>query len=87
MSKKRFQDCNWLERLWRYRFYLSVVFIYLWRQYVIPLKVVEVPDNTYYRPKGKNLWELLIGDAQIKMNWVVEFDSVEHLIKYIKDEQ
>lgn len=25
----------------------------------------------YYKPKGRELWKILIGNAQIKMNWVI----------------
>lgn len=78
---KRFQDSNWLVKLWRYRFYLAIPFIYFWRQYIISLKVVEVPDNTYYKPKGKNLWRLLIGDAQIKMKYYYTDEEVKQMIK------
>jgi len=78
-KEKRFQECNGLEKLWRYRWYLPIPFQWLWKRYVKPLKITEtefdeekgyiVETNNVAYPKGKLLWSLLVGQAQGKMRW------------------
>ena len=62
MATKRFQECNWYEKLWRYRFYLAIPFKWIWFK------------NPYM--SGKNLWKLLIGEAQANMNWTYTMEEV-----------
>ncbi len=94
MSDKRFQECNWLEKVWRYRFYFFIPFKYIWYQYIKPFKVCkdEVVDGKLIHTKefdiekGKNLWRLLIGIAQSDMNWTYTHEEVmKRMGKYFKD--
>jgi hypothetical protein len=96
MSKKRFQECGWLEKVWRYRFYIPIPFIYVWMAYIQPMVVTETelneesgyiePTGGYYNPKGKNLWRILVGTAQGKMNWTITMEEMkEHMDEYIKE--
>jgi len=74
---KRFQECNWLEKVWRYRWYLPIPFQWLWFTRIKPFKVGkdEVVDgelvhtDDYDTVNGKLLWSLLVGSAQIEMRW------------------
>ena len=77
--KKRFQECNWLEKVWRYRFYIPIPFQWVYFMYIKPFVVRETALNEetggiectgeVYHPKGQNLWGLLKGSAQSKMLW------------------
>ena len=84
MCEKRFQECNWLVKLWRYRFYLPIPFKYFYYSYIKPFKVcrdefvdgeITHTDN-FDVMKGKNLWSLLIGSAQGPMRWYYTSDEV-----------
>ena len=91
MKNKRFQECNWVEKLWRYRYYMSIPFKLVWFVCIKPfiIKGTELNDESgfvedtgeIYNPKGKELWGILIGDAQIKMNWVWTSEEVFGRIK------
>lgn len=83
---KRFQECNWLVKLWRYRWYILIPFKYIWFMYLKPLIVMETYKNDktnviedtgkVYNPRGKELWGILKGLAQSKMNWYYTSDEV-----------
>lgn len=99
---KRFQDCNWLVKIWRYRFYIPIPFKWLWFQNVKPFYVTndETLQDEAIRgvsfktiinniiilltPKSKRkdsivkcqLWSLLIGIAQQKMEWYYTWEEV-----------
>ena len=91
MKNKRFQECNWVEKLWRYRWYLLIPFQYIWYSYIKPMRVPETAYDDELcmttttgeedLPKVKELWCILIGDSQIKMNWVWTSDEVFSRIK------
>ncbi len=81
---KRFQECSFLEKLWRYRWYLSIPFLYAFHQFFKPLKVYEdqfvddkiVRTNNYEVIKGDELWKILVGVIQGKMNWYYTSEEV-----------
>lgn len=83
---KRFQECNWLVKLWRYRFYTPIPFKYIWFMYIKSFVVRETALNEdkghiedtgeVWKPKGNNLFRILKGDAQIKMNWTYTTEEV-----------
>jgi len=83
---KRFQECNWLVKLWRYRWYILIPFKYIWFMYLKPLIVMETYKNDktnviedtgkVYNPRGKELWGILESLAQSKMNWYYTSDEV-----------
>jgi hypothetical protein len=88
---KRFQECNRLGKMWRYRFYIPIPFKYLWFMYIKSLVVRETALNVekehiedtgeIYNPTGKNLWRLLIGSAQCDMNWTYTQEEVMGKLK------
>ena len=41
MNMKRFQECNCLVKLWRYRHYLYIPFKWVWYKYVKPFNVTD----------------------------------------------
>jgi hypothetical protein len=70
MKSKRFQECNKLIQLWRYRWYLCIPFWFI--------------GNIYTKKNWKNrnlVWKILIGEAQSKMNWVYTSEEVFSKIK------
>ncbi len=87
---KRFQECNLFEKIWRYRFYVELPFLYLFYQKFKPFKVyidqcngneVNKTDN-YEIIRGNVLWKNLIGLAQIKMNWTYTAEEVFEKLKF-----
>ena len=93
---KRFQECNKIGKLWRYRWYLQIPFKWVWATYVKPLRVykdeftedgfINHTDN-YDIMTGKNLWSLLIGDAQFKMMWYHTHEEVMDNFKNYKNDR
>jgi len=86
--KKRYQDCTPIIKIWRMRYYLEVPLLWLWHQ-IKPLKVyIDEKPGEYETVFGKNLWRLLVGNAQFKMNWYYTMDEVMGRLKNIdsKDE-
>lgn len=69
MGVKRFQDCNRLVKIWRFRHYIPVPFKWFWFQYVRSFVVIGGKTSEVCRVKGSILWKLLIGIAQAKMSW------------------
>lgn len=93
-TKKRFQECNKLEKLWRYRFYLYIPFKYVYHVLLSNFKVYidKINDkgkieniNEYKIYKGKNLWKLLVGIAQTDMNWYYTMEEVQENLKKLKE--
>lgn len=97
MTEKRFQECNWLEKLWRYRWYLLIPFQYVWYMYIKPFIVRETDLNEssgyiedtgeVWNPRGKNLWRLLIGMAQSKMKWYYTSEEVLGKFKFNEEDK
>lgn len=84
-SGKRFQECNKLEKLWRYRYYLYIPFLFLYHTLIKKLvihidkfengKIVPTGEVSYIT--GNILWSILIGDAQHKMKWYYEYYEIK----------
>jgi hypothetical protein len=69
---KRFQECNKIEKLWRYRWYLLLPFVWLRIKFSILIsKNVEDLNMT-----NKNIWKLSKGLMQSKMKWYYTMDEV-----------
>lgn len=89
-NMKRFQECNKIVKIFRYRHYLYIPFRWIWLTYKNPLRVyIDESDNDklihtdkYYEPSGKNLWRLLIGMAQSDMKW---YHTQEEVFKKFED--
>jgi len=78
---KRFQECNWLQKMWRYRYYLYIPFKWTYYQ-MVGLKVRRHEDPTQYDvSRGKQLWRLLKGSAQCDMNFVHTTEEVMEMLK------
>ena len=81
---KRFQECNRIVKIWRYRWYLLIPFKYIWFNYITPFKIGKdeivdgkcVHTDEFYVEKGKNLWRILIGLAQGNMKWYYTSEEV-----------
>ena len=81
---KRFQECNRLVKVLRYRWYILIPFEWLWFRFIKPMKVWEddwsgeTLDDTgkYSTPDGKTIWKILLGTAQGRMRWFYTHDEV-----------
>lgn len=81
---KRFQECNKLEKIWRYRWYFAAPFVFIY-DYIKGLKIYEdkwidnkiVHTPKYNYPNTKLLWKLTIGKMQSKMKWYYTGDEVK----------
>ena len=62
---KRFQECNWLVKLWRYRFYLP-----------LPFKFIYYKCTSNIGLSNRDFFGLLKGSAQISMEWTYTTDEV-----------
>ena len=90
---KRFQECNWVEKLWRYRYYMPIPFKWVYYSWFKDFVVIDIETTDPDSPnsdeclilKGRELWGILIGCAQIKMNWVWTseevFDGLDEMFK------
>jgi hypothetical protein len=93
---KRFQECNWLGKLWRYRWYLLIPFKWIWHMVFSPMKVYRdewdedgdiVHTEEYDIMIGRNLWKLLIGSVQYKMGWYYTHEEVISKFKYLDNDE
>jgi hypothetical protein len=83
-DRKRYQECNRLIKLWRQRWYLLVPFKYLYHTYIKKIKVYHdkivdlelIQTDEYSYITGKELWSLLVGSAQMKMNYYFTTEEV-----------
>ena len=74
---KRFQECNKIEKLWRYRWYLLLPLVWLRIKFSILIsKNVEDLNMT-----NKNIWKLSKGLMQSKMKWYYTMDEVMGSLK------
>lgn len=70
----RFQECNWLVKLWRYRWYVPIPFKWTWlivRGFISPIKNNMTP---------KELYGIMIGEAQCSMKWYYTQEEVQEKI-------
>jgi hypothetical protein len=85
---KRYQECNWLVKLWRRRWYLAIPFQWLWHTCLSPMKVIPTDEgDEVWELNGKQLWKVLIGSAQIKMNWWYTMEEVFDEHDIIQEEE
>lgn len=85
----RYQDCNRLVKLWRLRFYLIVPMQFLFYNYIKEFRVYRdeliddeiVHTDEYDVMRGKNLYRLLLGIAQGKMNWTYTMEEVKEKLE------
>lgn len=72
---KRFQECSKIVKFWRYRWYILIPF--KWCFYFI--KSCFKSDKSDL--DGKTIWNIFIGDAQLKMKWYYTSDEVFEKLK------
>jgi hypothetical protein len=73
---KRFQDCNKIVQIWRYRHYIPIPFLLMY-YLIVGFTIVEHETNIPNKTRNSKLiYRLLISLAQTKMNWVYDFDEV-----------
>ena len=68
---KRYQDSNWVVKLWRRRHYIYIPFKF------ISYKLRGGDDF----PNNKTLWGVLVGSAQCDMKWTYTMEEVKESIK------
>jgi hypothetical protein len=91
-KRKRFQECNWLEKTWRYRWYLLIPLQWIYYTATSSFKVYKdkkegkkiIHTDEYYVIKGVDLWKLLKGTAQGKMRWYYTWEEVKENLKINK---
>ena len=93
---KRFQECNWIIKAWRYRYYIPVPFVWIYHMYIKDLiiqgqefneEVNTVVDVDPYKPKGKELYSILIGTANCDMNWTYTTEEVMQMLNERRDDR
>ncbi len=72
---KRYQESNWIVKVWRRRHYVYIPF--KWCMYYIRCYLHN--DNGEFN--GKTLWHILIGVAQCDMKWTYTQEEIEESIK------
>jgi len=90
---KRFQDCNKLEKIWRYRWYILIPFQWVWYSSIIPLKIYQdklenneiIHTDECHIIRGRLLWKILKGNIQSNMNWYYTFEEVKETIDKLKN--
>ena len=85
---KRFQNCNKLEKIFRYRWYLMIPLLWTWYSTFLNLNLTS-DENETESLKGSLLWSILLSKMQFKMNWYYTNDEVFNEInkKYGKQEK
>jgi hypothetical protein len=68
--EKRFQECNWLEKFWRYRWYLY-----------IPIEFLLTQFKRKSFTESNLVWSLMIGEAQYKMRWYYTSEEIKEKLK------
>lgn len=61
---KRYQDCNWLVKLWRRRWYI-------WAYYKALMVTLEYSDADF-----KTNLSIAKGIAEVEMNWVYDMEDI-----------
>jgi len=89
---KRFQECNRIVKIWRYRWYLLIPLQWIWYS-IVGFKVYKdeiideelIHTDNYDIIKGKNLWQLLKGAIHYKMGWYWTHEEVTERINKLLD--
>jgi hypothetical protein len=74
---KRFQECNKMEKLWRYRWYLLLPFVWL----RIKFSILISKNTEELGMTNKNIWKISKGLMQSKMKWYYTMDEVMSNLK------
>lgn len=90
-KRKRFQECNKVQKAWRYIWYLTMPFLWVWYT-IMNLKVFkdEIKDGEIkftdesFSLKRKQLWKVIKGTTQLKMNWYYTSEEVKRNLNEFK---
>ena len=91
---KRYQECNYYEKLWRRRWKLAVPFVAIY--YFVARKKIHIDievdneivhTNHFEYMSWKLCWKLAAGDASIKMNDTYTIDEVWQRIDDITNQR
>ena len=87
-KEKRFQETNIVDRIWRYRFYVAIPFMWMYymikgfRVYIDEWEGDELIHTSKYKVyRWGILWKLLIGIQQGPMKWYYTSEEVFDKIK------
>lgn len=69
---KRFQECSKVGKLWRYRWYLLLPFVWLG----IKISVLISKNTDELNLSNKNIWKISKGILQSKMKWYYTMEEV-----------
>jgi len=69
---KRFQECNKIEKFWRYRWYLLLPFVWL----RIKFSILTTKNTEELGMTNRNIWKLSKGLMQSKMKWYYTMDEL-----------
>jgi hypothetical protein len=78
-ATKRFQECNKIEKLWRYRWYLTIPFVAFYSWFRCQFEDFE--DENLDWTEWNLHWSLAISFAQMKMEWYHTHTEVETRFK------
>ena len=81
---KRYQDCNWVIRMWRRRHQLRVPLVayQIWRGE----KSREMDDEDDWRLTFRQCWGMAIGLSHGQMQWVYDWIEMDELFSSERDE-
>ena len=76
---KRFQECSKVGKLWRYRWYLLLPFVWL----RIKISVLISKNTDELNLSNKNIWKTSKGILQYKMKWYYTMEEVMEVMEDI----
>lgn len=85
---KRFQECSKIEKMWRYRWYLTIPFTYIYyrlkglkfyKDKMVDGKIVHTDEYEYY--PSNRLWGMCKSITSSKMNWTYTSEEVMDELK------
>jgi len=79
--EKRFQECGFFGKLFRYRFYLTIPFRWLYHMYIKPIEIIDDEYGSVFIPRYRMLLSILKGEAQSKMKWYWTSEEVFEKIR------
>jgi tRNA(Phe) wybutosine-synthesizing methylase Tyw3 len=82
---KRYQECNRIHKLWRLRHYIPIPFIWLFHSIFNTLPITDDCSGQVEYAKGKILWKILVGEAQLNMHYYYTSDEVFDELKKIQN--
>jgi hypothetical protein len=79
IKTKRYQECSWIHRRWRDRWYLLVPFSFL-KMYIIHQLLNNPAEWELDESIEQFYWSLAVSFAQIKMNYYYTMEEVRESV-------